>query len=301
MLHLPGTDRHAIFRKTNEMTAFRDKSLTIALAIVCAMASTQDARPMNAVPGMDTVSHLQDFPVIEFRRYTVAPGQRKNFVSFFDAYFPEAFEQLGAIVFGQFLERAHPNGFTWLRGYKDISARPIVCSAFYYGPLWKEHKAKVNAILPDSDNVMLLRPLRPDTAIGVLPAVDPVAEPNGAGGIVVAQIFPLKKGAEADFAKRAEPEFRHYGIDGVHAAGILVSLDVTNNFPQLPIRTDGPWLVWLGIVENETVLHQLQTALQQTGQTLAGSGLLNGVAEVIVMDPTPRSRMRWSMVNSAAP
>ena len=30
-------------------------------------------------------------------------------------------------------------------------------------------------------------------------------------------------------------------------ARFLVTLDVTNNFPQLPIRTDGPYLVWLGV------------------------------------------------------
>jgi len=31
---------------------------------------------------------------------------------------------------------------------------------------------------------------------------------------------------------------------------VLVTLDVPNNFPQLPVRTDGPYLVWLGIVRD---------------------------------------------------
>ena len=117
---------------------------------------------------------------------------------------------------------------------------------------------------------------------------------------MVAQIFPLKKGVETEFAKRAEPEFKRYAINGVRAAGILVSLDATNNFPQLPIRTDGPWLVWLGIVENEAARRSLEPALHQTEQNLAKSNQLNGAAEIIVMDPTPRSRMRW-MIDRPAP
>jgi hypothetical protein len=264
-------------------------SLLLATASVAALAATDAPR---SAP-METVKHLQDFQVVEFRRYTVAPGEREHFTRYFDSYFPEAFEQLGAMVFGQFHERADANHFTWLRGFKDINARPIVNSAFYYGPLWKEHRVKVNAILPDSDNVMLLRPARVDSGVTVLPAVDPVTEPDGAHGIVVAQVFPVDKGAEDAFAARAGSEFAHYATPGVHPAGVLVSLDVPNNFPQLPIRSDGPWVVWLGVVRDEQALHDLEAAMVRSEKALAATGLLRGTAERIVMDPTPRSRLRW--------
>jgi hypothetical protein len=268
------------------------------LATASAMATATTDRPKGTA--MDTVAHLQDFQVIEFRRYTTAPHERTHFVRYFDTYFPEAFEQLGAIVFGQFTERAHSEGFTWLRGFHDINARPIVNSAFYFGPLWKEHRIKVNAILPDSDNVMLLQPLHADHGITVLPAVDPVTEPDGAKGIVVAQVFPVRKGSEAAFAARAEAEFARYRMEGVHAAGVLVSLDVPNNFPQLPIRTDGPWLVWIGVVRDDATLETaLAPAMSSAETALAGSGLVRGAAERIVMDPTPRSRLRW--LDGAAP
>lgn len=263
--------------------------LLFAMASTSAMAAT-DA-PKSAP--METVKHLQDFQVIEFRRYTVAPGEREHFTRYFDTYFPEAFEQLGAMVFGQFHERADANHFTWLRGFKDINARPIVNAAFYYGPLWKEHRVKVNAILPDSDNVMLLRPARVDSGVTVLPAVDPVTEPDGAHGIVVAQVFPVDKGGEDAFAARAGSEFAHYATPGVHPAGVLVTLDVPNNFPQLPIRSDGPWVVWLGVVRDERALHDLEAAMVRSEKALAATGLLRGAAERIVMDPTPRSRLRW--------
>ncbi|GLH72816.1 hypothetical protein GETHLI_13180 [Geothrix limicola] len=243
---------------------------------------------------MDTVKHLQDYPVIEFRRYVTKEGERPHFVKYFDTYFPEAFEQLGAMVFGQFLERGNPNRFTWLRGYKELSARPVICSAFYYGPLWKEHRAKVNAILPDSDNVMLLRPLRPGQGIPVLPAVDPVIEGEGAQGLVAAQIFSVQKGQEEAFAKAAELAFARYVMPSVRSAGLLVSLEATNNFPQLPIREDGPFLVWMGLVRDDATLNgRLLPLMEEAERTLMATGLLRGAPERVVMDSSPRSRLRW--------
>jgi hypothetical protein len=262
------------------------------LALAAAAGAPAPANPEK--PSMDTVKHLKDYQVVEFRRYVTSEGELANFVKYFDAYFPEAFEQLGAMVFGQFTERGRPNHFTWLRGFHDIHARPIVNAAFYYGPLWWEHRSKVNAILPDSDNVMLLRPLDGGHEVSVLPAVDPVFEPSGAKGIVVAQIFAVKKGREEAFAKQAEAAFSTYRTAGLRPAGVLVSLDVPNNFPQLPIRSDGPFLVWLGVVSDETTLHrQLAPRLAAAERSLAASGLLRGTPERVVMDPTPRSRLRW--------
>ena len=266
----------------------------IVAGIALAAAMSAHGRPANEAPMMESVQHLKDYQVVEFRRYVTADGELAHFVKYFDAYFPEAFEQLGAMVFGQFTERGRPNRFTWLRGFHDINARPIVNAAFYYGPLWKEHRIKVNAILPDSDNVMLLRPLHPEHGISVLPAVDPVTEERGAQGIVVAQIFAVKKGREEAFAQQAEAAFDAYRVDGVHPAGVLVSLDVPNNFPQLPIRTDGPFLVWLGVVRDEATLdRRLAPILASAERSLATGGLLRGAPERVVMDPTPRSRLRW--------
>ncbi|WP_447733640.1 NIPSNAP family protein [Rhodanobacter soli] len=266
----------------------------IVAGIALGAAMSAHGKPANEAPMMEGVQHLKDYQVVEFRRYVTADGELPHFVKYFDAYFPEAFEQLGAMVFGQFTERGRPNRFTWLRGFHDINARPIVNAAFYYGPLWKEHRIKVNAILPDSDNVMLLRPLHPEHGISVLPAVDPVTEERGAQGIVVAQIFAVKKGSEEAFAKQAEAAFDAYRIEGVHPAGVLVSLDVPNNFPQLPIRTDGPFLVWLGVLRDEATLERrLAPILTSAERSLTAGGLLRGAPERVVMDPTPRSRLRW--------
>src|SRR5690348_6499009 len=155
-------------------------------------AQTKSATPMD---------HRGNFPVIEFRRYTIKPGEREHFARYFESYFPEAIQQTGAIAFGQFFERADPSRFTWIRGFHDIDGRATANGALYNGPVWREHKETMNGLMLDSDNVLLLHPVSPAKGIPVLPAVDPVDEPEGAQGIVVAQIFAVKPDSVDAFAR----------------------------------------------------------------------------------------------------
>src|SRR5258708_8774378 len=157
----------------------------------------------RGVPGM----RREGFQVVELRRYITKEGERDHFVRTFESYFPEAFQQLGAIAFGQFLERGNPASFFWLRGFKDIDARAIVNAAFYYGPLWKEHRTEMNDRLVDSDNVLLLRPLSPERGIVVLPALDPIREADGAHGVAGAPIFSVRGASVGTIAKEAETAF----------------------------------------------------------------------------------------------
>jgi hypothetical protein len=199
------------------------------------------------------------FDVIELRRYTIQPGQREGFAEYFDAYFPEAFQQLGAIAFGQFFERDKESMFTWLRGFRDMDARAVVNTAFYYGPVWREHKQTVNPMMIDSDDVLLLRPVRP---IPVLPAVDAVREREPRGVVVMHVLHDTD-------AERVEQAYAHY-----ECAGLLVTLDAPNNFPELPVRNDGPWTVWLGLFDDASDFDPIDGG------------------EVVVLTPTRRSRLR---------
>lgn len=233
-----------------------------------------------------------NFQVIEFRRYTIRDGERESFTKYFEAYFPEAFQQLGAIAFGDFTEPEHPEHFTWIRGFHDMDDRAKINSAFYYGPVWKEHKATLNGLMTDSDNVLLLRPLTPDSQIQVLPAVDPVTEPEGAKGIVVAQIFRVKPSQIDAFAATAAQAFSQYKTSGVRHAATLVTLDERNNFPQLPIRTDGPYLVWLAVLKDDAAVQAFQKLV--AAQNLSSSPLLQSAPELVILRPNPRSRLRWT-------
>src|SRR4030095_7622935 len=261
-----------------------------------AMSTTTFAEtPQNTTSkAMDHVKHLQDFQVIEFRRYTIKEGEREHFAEYFESYFPEAFQQMGAIVFGQFFERRNPVGFTWMRGFKNNDARAIINSNFYYGPLWREHSFTMNSLMVDSDNVLLLRPLPPARGVPVFPAVDPIKEEKGAKGVVLAQIFAVKPNSVDAFAQKVEATFASYRAAGAREAGVLVTLDVPNNFPQLPVRTDGPYLVWLGIVKDKKTLEmQVASLAERSTQSLLATGLLRNAPELVILGPTHRSRLRW--------
>jgi len=235
-----------------------------------------------------------DYSVVEFRRYVIKDGERAHFAARFESFFPEAIQQTGAIVAGEFMERANPSTFTWIRCFHDMDDRARLNGELYYGPVWKEHRTQMNDLLADSDNVLLLRPLDPQHGVTVLPAVDPLTEPRGAQGIVVAQLFTLKADALNAFPGQAEASFASYRDAGAREAGILVTLDAKNNFPQLPIRTDGPYLLWLGILpDNDTLEHRFTPLAERAAQSLSAAGLLRRDPELIILDPAPRSRMRW--------
>jgi hypothetical protein len=236
----------------------------------------------------------KDFPVIELRRYTVKDGERERFARDFEAFFPEAIQQTGAIVAGQFLERDKPSVFTWIRGFHDMDDRARSNAALYYGAVWKEHRALMNSLIIDSDNVLLLRPLIPERGVAIFPAVDPIREKQAARGVVVAQIFPVQPNGVEAFARQAETAFAQYRAIGIREAGVLVTLDAPNNFPQLPIRTDGPYLVWLGILkDDETLEARFRPLAARSAQAFAATGLLRGAPELAVLDPAQRSRLRW--------
>jgi hypothetical protein len=238
---------------------------------------------------------MHDINVVELRRYALRPGARARFSRYFDTWFPEAFQQLGAAALGQFHERGAPDRFTWLRGFADMAARRRACTAFYDGPVWAEHRAALNELMVDSDNVLLLQPARPGDGLRLLPAVDPVREPGGARGIVVAQLFPVAAPLRPAFLSLAERCFAAYRGRGLAEAGVLASLDEANNFPRHPVRTDS-FVVWLGVLRDEAALGELRPALDLAARTLATSGLLTAPPELVLLDPTPRSRLRWPAV-----
>jgi hypothetical protein len=273
------------------MTRFLTEVLLLIAACIAGLAQSEQPALLKS---REQIKHLKNFSVIEFRRYTIKEGERAHFAQYFESYFPEAFEQLGAIAFGSFFERKNPSGFTWFRGFHSLDDRAVVNGTFYYGPLWKEHKSKLNDIVIDSENVLLLEPLSPERGITVLPAVDPVTEPNGAQGVIIAQIFAVKANSVGAFAQMAEELFANYRAAGALEAGLLVTLDVKNNFPQLPIRTDGPYLVWLGVVKDNQVLErQFSPLVERSLRSLIDTGLLRGAPELVILDPTRRSRLRW--------
>jgi hypothetical protein len=235
-----------------------------------------------------------EYPIVELRRYEMKPGGRERFARCFDGYFPEAFQQLGAIAFGQFLERTRATRFTWMRGFPSYDARAEMNTDMYSGLIWKEHAKRMNDLIVDSDNVLLLRPLAPGRGLPVLPAVDVGMDVKTPSGIVVLQIFAAKTAKTEELARSLDESFAGYRSAGVHEAAVLVTHDVPNNYPRLPVRTDGPHLVWVGVAKDDAVVEaRLAPLAERSAQSANAAGLLRDAPELVLLDPTPRSRLRW--------
>lgn len=277
----------------------RRAALAVAATIVLAWSAqvANPARAQGLVEGapevIDHLPYTNTYHVLELRRYTISAGQRDTFARYFDTWFPEAFQQSGAIAVGQFLEQDNVDVFTWIRAFRSMEDFAIAKSAFYYGPVWREHKQTLNSLLVDSDNVLLLTPLEAQ-GIAVLPAVDPLVEAASSRGLVLAQLIKAKPQTLAEVTQRASVEFEKYRAAGARQAAVLVTLNANNTFPQHPIRTDGPYLVWVGVIADDASQKDRMIAQMKRGSlALTETLLLQGTPESIVMRPTSRSRLRW--------
>jgi hypothetical protein len=154
--------------------------------------------------------------IVELRQYLLKPGRRDELIELFDREFIASQEELGMRVLGRFRDLDRPDMFVWLRGFADLDARREGLTAFYSGPVWKQHGRAANATMIDSDNVLLLR----------TPSIAPVTGPVD---------------AHIHYADRPwNPVPR--------VAGALATLSTEyaeNDYPALPVREDEHALVVL--------------------------------------------------------
>ncbi len=237
-----------------------------------------------------------DWPVLELRRYTLQPGARDEFVDTFDRHFPDAFLQTGAMLVGQFTDRDHPDAFVWLRAFRSMEGRAISNASFYYGPVWAEQKAVMNPRLDDHTDVLLLRPL--GAGVRVLPVprggaaqMPPATPPAAPVAMLALQLRPDAGPAAQD---EAAALFARLGEDvDVQVIGGFGTLDAVNTFPQLPVRSDGPWMAWLAAVRDERALARVEAAAREGAAGLARREALASPLGWRVLCPTARSRARW--------
>jgi hypothetical protein len=221
--------------------------------------------------------------VIELRQYTLKPGQRDALVDIFDRHFVESQESAGMTVIGQFRDRRRPDSFVWLRGFADMESRHKALAAFYDGPIWAAHKAAANVTMLDSDDVLLLRPARPDTAFDMSPRAVPPKSPETVPTTVLAGIYhvpqPVDAALVSQFEQRVAPTLQS---NGVHVEGIFVTESSRNTFTRLPVREGVNVLVWFGTVERRDMSPEWL-------ERLAGMSAL-GTLTVSLLDLEPTSR-----------
>jgi hypothetical protein len=233
--------------------------------------------------------------VIELRQYILNPGQRDVLIELFEREFIESQETHAMRLVGLFRDLDRPDRFVWLRGFDDLPARAVALGDFYGGPVWQAHRDAANATMIDSDDVLLLRPLRANTGFpdAPLPRVD---TRSGARGVVAARLLY----AASDMPP-ARIEAAVVALDaalltaGGTRLAVLVSEQAINNFPRLPVREGEHVLAWFAALANEASRARLREALAESPVwRQAEAALTEGAPrapEALRLAPTARSRL----------
>ncbi len=238
-------------------------------------------------------------PIVEFRQYTLHPGQREVLIALFDRELVESQEELGMVLLGQFRDLDNPDRFVWLRGFETMPSRAEALAGFYGGPVWKTNHAAANATMIDSDNVLLLRPA---SARSGFPAAGSARPPAGhteaPASLILATIYYRDRPFDDEFLGFFDSCVR----PALTAAGIaplacLQTEYAENTFPALPVRTGEHAFVWFARFSGTAPARACEDRLSHSDlwqeKALPGlSHLVTGATERLRLTPTARSLLR---------
>jgi hypothetical protein len=239
-------------------------------------------------------------PIVELRQYTLHPGKRDVLIDLFDQEFVESQEALGISVIGQFRDLGNANRFVWLRGFPDMTLRAEALKAFYSGPTWKANREAANATMVDTDNVLLLRPARPESAFSFknterLPAGSNVVLDSR----VVATIYFFDAPVGPDFVDFFERVLKPVLVNaGASILGYFVTESSANTFPALPVREGEYVFVWFSRFQDQAAYEHYLATLAASRQwrdeiSNALASRLKGSSEVLILSPTSRSLLGY--------
>jgi hypothetical protein len=226
--------------------------------------------------------------VVELRQYTLLPGRREALIDLFETHFVEAQEASGMTIIGTFRDLDDDSRFVWLRGFTDMSARASSLAAFYHGPVWQRHRDAANATMLDSDNVLLLRPVRAESGFAFDREPPPAASETG---LVEATILTLPNPAREQELAYFDGEIAPRLAGGTLLAG-LVSEYAANNFPALPVREGEHILAWLTGYPSTAAYDLAHSARTELARAAAAMPHLTDPPSVLRLAPTIRSRLR---------
>jgi len=93
--------------------------------------------------------------IVEVRSYRIKPGQRAEFIKFFETLAVPALRAHGMKVLGPLLDLENPNKFVWLRSFPSLAERDQLKNAFYEGELWKNELESIAMPMLESYDVIL--------------------------------------------------------------------------------------------------------------------------------------------------
>jgi hypothetical protein len=236
--------------------------------------------------------------VLELRQYTLHSGKRDVLIDLFDHNFVEGQEALGMRVIGQFRDLDRGDRFVWLRSFGDMASRATALNGFYYGPVWQSHREAANATMVDSDNVLLLKPVRPETAFPIIGKARAPLDASGNGdGLIVGSIVYLRPSIPGKFEDFFEQEIKpQLQKAGAPVVAELVTDHSANSFPRLPVRENENVFVWFMVFKDAAAFDAQRRTLTDSPQWRELVGKLSlwtyQPIETLRLQPTARSRLQ---------
>jgi aminopeptidase N len=236
--------------------------------------------------------------VFELRQYTLHPGQRDILADVFDDNFVEGQEAEGIRIVGQYRDLDDPDRLVWLRSFRDMQARRVALTTFYSGPVWKAHGRVAAGTMVDSDNVLLLRPLRPDTVFAPSTIKLPPPGTRGPGkGLLVANIVYVERNTPTEFGEFFAAQLKpHWERAGAAVIAQMVSEHSANSYPALPVREKENVFVWFSLFPDQAAADKHRRTLAQSMEWREAVGQLSGwthhKVESLHLEPTARSRLQ---------
>ena len=248
---------------------------------------------MNQAP-LEYAPVTEDCQVVELRQYTLHPDQREVLIDVFDREFLESQEAVGMRVIGQFRDLDDPNRFVWLRGFANMESRRQGLEAFYYGPVWGQHRDTANATMVDSDNVLLLKPAWSGSALKSTHAArPPVGTTAPATGFVDIAVFNLKEPADMDLLAFARTQMTQalYETEAREVAWYVTDAS-ENTFPRLPVREGENVLVGVVVFDRkESLTNCMASSVWQQSIAPTLADWLTQSSQLLMLQPTGRSAL----------
>jgi hypothetical protein len=239
------------------------------------------------------------WPVVELRQYTLHPGGTDVLIEIFDREFVETQEDVGIRVIGQFRDENDPDRFVWIRGFRDMDARGKALTAFYEeSAVWKAHGKAAGATMIDVSNVLLLRPVTPESGFRLpdgRPGPGATALPSSR---LMATICHLDAPVGDEFVRFFDRRVKPVLIDtGAPPIACFVTEPSENDFPRLPVREGVNVFVWFAAFQDgdqrRAHLDSLARSSTWNEEILPElSARLSAPLEHLHLAPTARSLLR---------
>src|SRR5688572_14889053 len=245
-----------------------------------------------------TATATAEDTIFELRQYVLHPGQRDILVDVFDDNFVEGQEATGIRIIGQYRDLDDPDRFVWLRSFSDMESRKESLTKLYTGPIWKAHGRVAAGTMVDSDNVLLLRPLRPETAFAPSTIALPPPGTRGPGkGVLVASIVYVERKTPGEFGEFFANELKpHWEAAGGSVIAQMVSEHSPNTYTSLSVREKETAFVWFSLFADQAAVDTHQRALAQSMEWRMAAVQLTAWThhriETLRLEPTARSRLQ---------